>query len=434
MGVRLLFRCTLVKVLLELVLACIHEQLKFKPVRGALNYTDDRRNALMTPIRIHFDMRNIQQSTLPQATQDYITVLISYAKDRLQAILSVQSVVGNLYVPRNCSATWIEGPNAGTCSIASAVNQCGEVQSIPREHLGSLKIVNQNGKQMLAAGAGIPNADLVVYVTSAKGSCDTTTLAYANPCHLDQMDRPIVGSINFCPGVIQPSADPAQVANDKAVALHEMIHVVGFSMTLFSYFRDSAGNPRTPRCPDAAGCTEADQPGDPPYDTSTDSYVLSDATVAVADRAGAPARFLATPAVRRVARSYFACPTVPCAELENSGNSEATAGSHWEKRAFFTELMTGSTSTAFPEVLSEFTLALLDDSGWYKVRPRRPAPRRGAPGPPPAGARARCAVCAGRGPGAGRRRDPLRTCCVCVCVNVCVCVCVRALVRSCMRV
>ncbi len=297
-------------------------------------------------------------------------------------MLAVHPVSGNLFVPRNCTATWIQGPSAGACSIASSVNQCGEVRDIPREHLDVLTLVNQYGqKKTLPAGTGVPETDLLVYVTSTRGVCDSSTLAYASPCHLDQMDRPVVGSINFCPGVIRATTDASQIANDQAIALHEMMHIMGFSMTLFSYFRDPNGNPRTPRCPAAPGCSENDGAGDPPYDLDAGAYVVSPTTVAVAERRGRTVKFLATPAVRAVARSYFACAEAPGAELENSGNSEATVGSHWEKRSFFTELMTGSTSAAFTEFLSEFTLALLEDTGWYQVL-SDPRPHTGTRHPP----------------------------------------------------
>lgn len=41
------------------------------------------------------------------------------------------------------------------------------------------------------------------------------------------------------------------------------------------------------------------------------------------------------------------------------------AGSHWEKRLLMNEIMTGSVDAR--SVVSKMTLALLEDSGWYKV-------------------------------------------------------------------
>lgn len=51
-------------------------------------------------------------------------------------------------------------------------------------------------------------------------------------------------------------------------------------------------------------------------------------------------------------------------ELEDGGG-RGTSGSHWEKRLLMNEIMTGSVDTR--SVVSKMTLALLEDSGWYKA-------------------------------------------------------------------
>ncbi|CAG0915170.1 unnamed protein product, partial [Notodromas monacha] len=56
------------------------------------------------------------------------------------------------------------------------------------------------------------------------------------------------------------------------------------------------------------------------------------------------------------------CPELEGAELEDQGH-EGTALTHWEKRLFENEAMTG-THTQNP-VYSRITLALLEDTGWY---------------------------------------------------------------------
>jgi len=63
-------------------------------------------------------------------------------------------------------------------------------------------------------------------------------------------------------------------------------------------------------------------------------------------------------------RAHFNCSTLEGAYLENQGAS-FSIGSHFERRIFFNELMTGSTirDTRF----SEFTLAFLEETGWYQV-------------------------------------------------------------------
>ncbi len=71
-----------------------------------------------------------------------------------------------------------------------------------------------------------------------------------------------------------------------------------------------------------------------------------------------------TPKVRSVAANYFGCPTVSGVELENQGGG-GSAGSHWERVLLFNEIMTAS-SFEFSSY-SEFTMALMADTGWYQV-------------------------------------------------------------------
>ena len=213
----------------------------------------------------------------------------------------------------------------------------------------------------MAGGTGVPDADLLIYVTAVSTkSCSSSTLAYATACFLDQNDRPIVGSINFC---LQSNAFSAlQTSDQQKVVLHETMHVLGFSSYLFSFFRDETGQPRTPRCPGASGCGSSDTLNYPPLTPDGSSYVVSTSTVAQLNNI----QYIVTPAVVNVARAYFACPTAIGAPLEDQGSTD-TAGSHWKERMLFAEVMNGVLDPDFTFVLSEFTLALLADSGWYRV-------------------------------------------------------------------
>ena len=66
-----------------------------------------------------------------------------------------------------------------------------------------------------------------------------------------------------------------------------------------------------------------------------------------------------------VAQKYFNCPTLTGVELEESGG-QGTAGSHWEARILLGDYMNGYAYTE-EQVISEFTLALLEDTGYYKA-------------------------------------------------------------------
>ena len=72
---------------------------------------------------------------------------------------------------------------------------------------------------------------------------------------------------------------------------------------------------------------------------------------------------MVTPRVVEEVRRHFNCPTLEGAELEDQGG-DGTSFTHWEKRIFQNEAMTGTVHTAKP-VYTRLTLALLEDSGWY---------------------------------------------------------------------
>lgn len=57
--------------------------------------------------------------------------------------------------------------------------------------------------------------------------------------------RPIAGHANFCPNSI--STKPQELAILLSTVKHEILHALGFSISLFAFYRDSEGNPLTPR-------------------------------------------------------------------------------------------------------------------------------------------------------------------------------------------
>ena len=82
------------------------------------------------------------------------------------------------------------------------------------------------------------------------------------------------------------------------------------------------------------------------------------------DKFGINRMYLNSPKVLAVAKRYFNCENIEGVELENQGGS-GTIGSHWEARILLGEYMNGYAYTE-EQVISEFTLAVLEDSGYYK--------------------------------------------------------------------
>jgi leishmanolysin-like peptidase len=74
--------------------------------------------------------------------------------------------------------------------------------------------------------------------------------------------------------------------------------------------------------------------------------------------------FLKTPNVLARARIAFDCQELPGLQLENQGNS-TSAASHWESRIMRNEFMNPQ-MVPHNAVYSDLTLALFEDSGWYK--------------------------------------------------------------------
>jgi leishmanolysin-like peptidase len=358
---------------LGIILACVHDQIPGLKLSTAVqNYSYSRRGINTQPIRIVFDLRFLSQEWRSSQLQS----TLNYAALRLSEAIKVQPVQGKLYVARNCTSSWLKGSYAGMCASVSDINRCGTIQ-IPSEHLGALEVRDSTqAYQSYPAADGVSNADLLIYVTvQTTAVCSGSTLAYSSACRLDQYDRPLVGFINFCPNVIDLS-NPNSADYAQKVTLHEMIHILGFSSRLFAFFRDEAGTPRTPRCPSAPGCSSSDHAGYPPYDPDAGTFTASLSTLATLYIGGRPVRFLATPSVALVSRAYFGCASAAGAALESTGGGEGlSANSHWEMRHLFTELMTPAPDKSFPILLTEFTLAVLADSGsWTPPSPSTASP------------------------------------------------------------
>ena len=70
--------------------------------------------------------------------------------------------------------------------------------------------------------------------------------------------------------------------------------------------------------------------------------------------------------ILKFARLYFNCSTIDGIEFENLENEERIKNSHWEGRILLGDIMTSKINFQ-EQVISEFTLLLLEESGWYKI-------------------------------------------------------------------
>ena len=83
------------------------------------------------------------------------------------------------------------------------------------------------------------------------------------------------------------------------------------------------------------------------------------------DKSGIKRFYINSKKVLNIAKKYYNCDSVQGVELEEFGGN-GTAGSHWEERILLGEYMTGVIYNE-DQAISEFTLALLEDLGFYKA-------------------------------------------------------------------
>ena len=186
--------------------------------------------------------------------------------------------------------------------------------------------------------------------------------------------------------MLPASVTAAGYADLLSTVLHELTHVLAFSSSLFPYFRDDAGVPRTAR--DSYG-----YPADIYYQGN--KVVASGSTISYANERGMDCSWggagswvtanipyglvatkdpgdcvarISTPRVKAAARAFFNCDTLEGAELENQDTSAGfVQGSHWEARTLGGEFMAAYSSAGAK--ISPITLAVFEDSGWCAAPP-----------------------------------------------------------------
>lgn len=133
---------------------------------------------------------------------------------------------------------------------------------------------------------------------------------------------------------------------------------MGVTSTRFPYFRDEEGRPLTDRSATRDDCHDG---------TQDVSFFPSNNTVQLVPKedVGGFRQFVVTPRVQQIARNHFNCQTLVGARLEE--RDDRCRGTHWHEREYFSHMMSPTVATTSFESVSLLTLALLEDSGWYRV-------------------------------------------------------------------
>ena len=309
MKVKIIF--LLLSIIINLVLSQANNDIfKGKEILGNFNRNTFRKisdNINFEPIRIHCDFSYLQKKV-----------------QNNQNLLSIEKIVENSI-------------NNSIKIIKKLINVRPLSYPINNITLNDLSEwgfdSNYIDKLLLTNGNGI-NADLVILLKFIEQNeqnllLDNEMASISNKFMLDEeTKRPIVGVIYINNNI---NINIENINNYlQYIFLHEITHILGFYYNLFQYF-----------------------PGGLEKTIKTEKE----------ERTNIEKKFIITPKVVGFSRKYFNCNELNGVELENQHN---ISWSHWEARILLGEYMTSSSYTP-EQVISEFTLALLEDSGWYKA-------------------------------------------------------------------
>jgi hypothetical protein len=200
--------------------------------------------------------------------------------------------------------------------------------------------------------------DIVIFATVRPLKQMGPTVAFASSCARHGVtDRPILAHMNVGPETIKTNPDMFKVL------LHEITHALGFTPSMYNFYRHPSDNTKTYRQYDPVKFPYGPIAGTGAYiDTDTDEVTVD--YKQLTNNPGTKLRFV-TPRVNATAVAYWNCTGMEGAELENGGNSSSSTASHWEMRVLTGEYMVAVQSDDMR--FSPFTLSLFDDMGFYKA-------------------------------------------------------------------
>ena len=267
-------------------------------------------------------------TTTTEKARHIQNVVMPKVLDFIHSLVKVNTpVLSRLFLPRMCD---VYGSSNASCSSVRDIGTCGVVAKHSAEYFGSYQLCPDQQCTTHEGGRGVPNADMIIYVTAEQSSCGHKTLAYAGHCSLDvTTGRPIAGYVNWCPERV----DTGEFEHQLDLGVHELMHAMFFSISLFENFRQLGTNERV------------------------------NAITDVAEVSGRTPTAIKTTNVVAKAREHFNCSSLMKVLMEDGGG-DGTAGTHWEMNWMEGEVMTGTRGLTRAS-LSKITMALMEDSGWY---------------------------------------------------------------------
>lgn len=178
------------------------------------------------------------------------------------------------------------------------------------------------------------DGDLVVLVKAIYAP-NEVFIARAAACITDERTgRAIMSFVEFNTAELKvEGAVDSDRENSVKATMHELVHIFGFTFNLFKNFLLPNGLPNRN-------------------------------VITAGQKGGNTVKYVNVEPLTSKLRKHFGCDKIEGAALENQGGS-GSLNSHFERTIFFNELLTGSAMV--DARISEFTLAVLEGSGWYVV-------------------------------------------------------------------
>ncbi|XP_025092953.1 leishmanolysin-like peptidase isoform X2 [Pomacea canaliculata] len=347
----------LLALVMEIHPKCIHDLIAAPQISSSFHlqvYKEEERNKRakddsnephFQPIRVHVEYHQVNE--LDSTMKAGLKNIVAKAVAKMDKILSVIPIQGSLLLKRveACPVVIRSGINKGKCARMKKGyrgESCLEILQIPDDHLEGLSLYNATYNKPLEEvflfGTGVNNTDLILYVTALTTKLclayNETVTAYASHCQVDHSGRPVAGLINFCPFALKKFWTREHFLYQ--IALHELLHVLGFSNKLFSHYQHCTG---------------------------TVCQVYTDPVRSVDG-----VMRLVTYNVVNYTQHHFGCFSEPefGAPLEAASYGSLKVASHWDSRRMHTSLMTALIDQS-QLVLDPITLSVFQDTGWYQV-------------------------------------------------------------------
>ncbi|XP_046331043.1 leishmanolysin-like peptidase [Haliotis rufescens] len=329
-----------------------------------------RKRSVDQPLRIHLHYDDSLRE-LPDKLRKLVQETVVEAVQFWQDTLKVRGTGAPIRLRKQCHSQRVRYNDTRVYCVGGCASQtvCGDI-IIPEEHLEGCHSWDQSTylyDHQTVSGAGVNNTDFILYVAAVHSQrCKQgNTIAYAAHCQQERvLDRPVAGYFSICPKSL--SLEIQEKMQLLSTMKHEILHALGFTAGLYAFYRDQNGDPLTDRNPLSR------KPFG--FNRKLGMYVWSTNVVKKVKRKNwklktgtfeKDARFIVTPKVTKEVRRHFNCSTLEGAELEDQG-IDGTALTHWEKRVFENEAMTGAYTQN--SVISRITLAMMEDTGWYQVK------------------------------------------------------------------